>query len=128
MIASLATAFGTLAICLAAMGLYGVLAYAVSRRTREIGIRIALGASLRSVLWIVSREALTLVGAGTIAGLAAAIAMECGLGSFLGAMPNPSPLVLIGCTILMTFVATVAISIPAIRACRIDPLVALRYE
>jgi predicted permease len=128
MVANLATGFGFLAIALAAVGLYGVLAYAVSRRTREIGIRMALGASPRSVLWIIAREALMLAGAGIVVGIGAALASERLLGQFFNGMSYAGPLILAACAALMLCVTAVAVSIPAMRAWRLDPLVALRHE
>jgi predicted permease len=128
MVANLATGFGFLAIALAAVGLYGVLAYTVSRRTREIGIRMALGASPRSVLWIIAREALLLAGAGIVAGMGAALATERLVGQFFNGMSHAGPLILAGCAALMLCVTAAAVSIPAMRAWRLDPLVALRHE
>lgn len=126
--ANLSASFGFLAIALAAVGLYGVLAYTVSRRTREIGIRMALGASPRSVLWIVAREALALTGAGIVLGIGATLATQRVLGQLFSATSSAGPLIFTGCAALMIIVAAAAVSIPAVRACRVSPLVALRYE
>jgi len=128
MVANLAAAFGFLAISLAAVGLYGVLSYTVSRRTREIGIRMALGASPQSVLWIVARETLTLAGTGVVVGIGAALGAERLLGQLFNGISFAGPSILMGCAALMFVVATVAVSIPAMRACQVDSLVALRYE
>jgi predicted permease len=127
-VANLSASFGFLAIALAAVGLYGVLAYTVSRRTREIGIRMALGASPRSVLWIVAREALALTGAGIVLGIGATLATQRVLGQLFSATSSAGPLIFTGCAALMIIVAAAAVSIPAVRACRVSPLVALRYE
>ncbi len=127
-LANLSGAVGFLALALAAVGLYGILAYSVSRRTREVGIRMALGSSARSVLWMVAREALLLIGVGSLAG----IALSVGGWRVLSArMPGVSPIdaqVLIVCATIMLILAAAAVCIPAIRACRIDPLMALRHE
>jgi predicted permease len=128
MVTNLAAAFGFLAISLAAVGLYGVLSYTVSRRTREIGIRMALGASSQSVLWIVARETITLAGAGIVFGIGAALGTERLLGKLFNGISFAGLSILMGCAALMLVVATVAVSIPAMRACQVDPLVALRYE
>ena len=127
-LANLAGAVGFLALALAAVGLYGILAYSVSRRTREVGIRVALGSSARSVLWMVAREALLLLGVGSLAGLTLSVG---GWRLLSERMPGVSPIdaqVLIVCATMMLILAAVAVSIPAIRACRIHPLIALRHE
>ena len=127
-LANLSGAVGFLALALAAVGLYGILAYSVSRRTREVGIRMALGSSARSVLWMVAREALLLIGAGSVGGIVLSVA---GWRLLSERMPGVSPIdtqILIVCATIMLFLAAAAVSIPAIRACRIDPLMALRHE
>jgi predicted permease len=127
-LANLSGAVGFLALALAAVGLYGILAYSVSRRTREVGIRMALGSSARSVLWMVAREALLLVGVGSLGGITLSVA---GWRLLSERMPGVSPIdaqVLIVCATIMLILAAAAVSIPAIRACRIDPLMALRHE
>jgi predicted permease len=128
MVANLAAAFGFLAIALAVVGLYGLLAYTVSRRTREIGIRMALGASPWSMLWLVAREALTLAGAGIVSGIGAALVTERLLRQLFDGMSNAGPLILITCAMLMLIVSAAAVSIPARRAMRVDPMTALRHE
>jgi len=128
MVASLSGAFGMLALALAAVGLYGVLAYSVSRRKREIGIRMALGASSDSVLWMIAREAFLLVAAGSAAGLAIAIAGSRVMPHYLAGVSSVNPAILVACTFAMFVIAALAVSIPAMRACRVEPLAALRHE
>jgi putative ABC transport system permease protein len=128
MIASLSGGFGALALVLATVGLYGTLAYSVSRRTREIGIRRALGSRAGPVLWMVAREALWLVGAGSVVGSALAIAASRGLARYVGVLPVVTPTILVssGCTMLLLSVT--AVVAPSFRACRVDPLSILRGE
>ena len=128
MVANISTAFGVLALALAAVGLYGILAYSVSRRTREIGLRMALGSSPGRILWMVAREALVLVGIGSVAGLTLAIGASRVLWRYLVGASGPGPAILIVCVATMLVMAAIAISIPAIRACRVDPLDALRHD
>jgi predicted permease len=127
-LANLSGAIGILALSLAVVGLYGILGYSVSRRTCEIGVRMALGSSARLVLWMVAREALLLIGVGSLGGITLSVA---GWRLVSERMPGVSPIdaqVLIVCATIMLIFAAAAISIPAIRACRIDPLMALRHE
>jgi predicted permease len=127
-LANLSGAVGFVALALAAVGLYGILAYSVSRRTREIGIRMALGSSARSVLWMVAREALLLMGVGSLTGITLSVA---GWRFLSERMPGVSPIdaqVLMVCATIMLILAVAAVSVPAMRACRIDPLMALRNE
>jgi len=128
MVASLAGAFGVLALVLAAVGLYGILAYSVSRRTREIGIRMALGASSGSVLRIIAREAVVLVGTGSAIGLAIALAAAPVLSHYLSGVSRAGFGIIAPCTLGMLFVAAAAVAIPAIRGCRVDPLSALHHD
>jgi predicted permease len=128
MVANLSGAVGFLALALAAVGLYGILAYSVSRRTREIGIRMALGSNAGPVLWMVAREALLLVAVGSLAGVTISIAAYRLLSHRMpGISPIGAPL-LATCAAIMLVLAAAAVSVPAIRACRIDPLAALRHE
>ena len=125
----LLTAFGALALLLASIGLYGVASYAVTQRTREIGVRMALGASSSSVLALVLRSGLALVGLGLALGLGAAFAITRAVPA--GLLPNVSPTdpwTFGGTSLLLALVALVAIYFPARRATRIDPLIALRSE
>ena len=128
MIANLASVFGALALALAAVGLYGVLAYSVTRRTREIGIRMALGSSRASLVSMVVQEALLLVGIGSAAGLALAAALGRSIGVYLFGVSSLDPLTLSVTTGSMLVIAAAAVCAPALRAARIDPLVALRHE
>jgi predicted permease len=128
LVARLATFFGLLALLLAGIGLYGVLSYTVARCTHEIGIRMALGAQSRDVLWLVLREAMKLVLAGSALGLLAAVyATRITERLLFGLRPN-DPLSLAAATLLLLLVAALASYLPARRATRVDPLVALRDE
>jgi predicted permease len=120
--------FAALALLLASIGLYGVLGYSVTRRTNEIGIRLALGAQRTTVLWSVLRESATLVAVGVAAGVPAALALTRVLSSLLYGVTPTDPWVLSGVVACLFVVALVAALQPAWRAVRVDPLVALRYE
>ena len=128
LVAALSTAFGALATILAAVGLYGVIAYMVALRTREIGIRMALGADRRRILHIVMREVALLAAIGIIIALAAGLAVGRIIGSQLFGVSGHDPAVFIAATTALALVAALAGYIPALRATRVDPLVALRYE
>jgi putative ABC transport system permease protein len=128
MIAALSTVFGILATVLAIVGLYGVMAYMVTRRSREIGIRMALGAQSSSVVWLVMREVLVLVAAGVAAGLPAALALSKVVTAQLYAVQPNDPLSLAAATLLLAGVALVAGYVPARRAAGYDPVLVLRYE
>jgi predicted permease len=126
--AQASTVFGALALVLAAVGLFGVMSYNVSRRTNEIGIRIALGAQRRDVLGATLRESLALVVGGAAIGLAAAIGVSRFIASQLfGVSPNDVTTMAMAITVLL-IVAAIAAYLPARRASRVDPMVALRYE
>ena len=126
--ASLSSGFGILATILAAIGLYGVLAFLVARRTREIGIRMALGALTGDVLWIVMREVLLLVGIGIALGLPAALGISRLVRSQLYGMSSSDPRVIILATLGIVAIAAMSGYLPARRATRVDPVTALRYE
>lgn len=126
--ASLSAAFGVLATILAAIGLYGVMAFLVTRRTREIGIRMALGAMTGNVVWLVMREVLFLAGIGVAIGLPAALAVTRLLGSQLYGIDSSDPATIVGATLGLLAIALLSGYIPARRATRIDPITALRYE
>jgi len=120
--------FAAMALVLAAIGIFGVISYSVSRRTQEIGIRMALGASRSAILQLVSRETLVLVGAGLAVGIPAALAASRLLGHLLFGVSSSDPLTL--ATVVGTLVAVAALAayLPARRATRVDPLIALRHE
>ncbi len=131
MFAKLLTLFGLIAQQLAAIGLYGVMAYAVSQRTHEIGIRMALGADRRSVLLMIVRQGMALTVIGIVIGLAAAYVLTKyleSLTSMLFGVDARDPWTFVVTTLLLGAVALVACLVPARRATRVDPLVALRYE
>jgi predicted permease len=124
----LSGAFGVLALLLAATGLYGVMAYLVSGRTREFGIRVALGANGGDVLRLVLGEGLMLVGVGMLLGLLASAALTRVLQSMLYGVSATDPTTFAGVALLLAAVTLIACYIPARRATKIDPMVALRYE
>jgi predicted permease len=128
LLATLSGFLGGLSVLLVAIGLYGVMAWSVTRRTSEIGVRIALGAQPGSVMYMVLRESLTLVAVGTALGVSVALALSRVVASLLFGVTPRDALAIGGAVAIMTVVATVATLLPAIRAARVDPLVALRYE
>ena len=128
LIAMLSAGFGGLATVLAAVGLYGVMAFVVTRRTKEIGVRMALGARRRSVVWIVVKEVLLLLGIGLAVGVPAAIALGRLVSAQLHGVKANDPWVAAIAVLLLSAIAAFAGLVPARRASRIDPLLALRYE
>ncbi len=128
LVARLASFFGLLALLLACVGLYGVMSYGVARRTNEIGIRMALGARDQSVLWLVLREALTLVMIGLVIGVLASLLVTKTAESLLYELKPNDPLTIAFATLLLAAVAALAGYLPARRASRVDPMVALREE
>ena len=125
---TLLTIFAVMALGLSAVGLFGLVRYSVAQRTQEIGVRMALGASRRDVLGMVLREGLRLALGGIFGGLLAAFALTRVLASLLYGVSATDPLTFGGMALLLTLVALLASWIPARRATRVDPLVALRYE
>ncbi len=128
LVASLSAVFGVLATLLAVIGLYGVMAYTVARRTREIGIRIALGAEQGNVVWLSMQEVLLLVGAGILIGVPLALGLSRFIKSQLFGMAPHDPLTLISATLTLAVVACLAGFLPALRASRVHPTQALRHE
>ena len=128
LIASLSAVFGFLATLLAVIGLYGVMAYTVARRTREIGIRVALGAFQKHVIWMVMREVLVLVAIGVVAGLGAALALTRLVQAQLYGIAPSDPATLAIAALGLAAVACAAGFVPALRASRVDAMNALRYE
>jgi putative ABC transport system permease protein len=124
--------FAAIALVLAAVGIYGVMSYAVARRTRELGIRMALGAQAAGVRRLVLADGLVLAGAGVLVGLAGALALSAGLGRGLAGLLYGVPALdlptfaAVAAGVLV--VAALACVIPAARATRVDPLIALRHE
>ncbi|MGA3205974.1 MAG: FtsX-like permease family protein, partial [Bryobacteraceae bacterium] len=128
LVATLSSAFGVLATLLASIGLYGVMAYTVARRTREIGIRMALGAATGNVVWLVMKEVLVLVSVGIVLGLGASWGLTRYVQKELyGIQPNDLTSIILA-TIGIACVALAAGYVPARRATRVDPLRALRWE
>ena len=126
--AQFATLLGGVALLLATIGLYGLLAYSVSRRTPELGLRMALGADRGTVRWMVLRQSLILVGAGVAIGIPAAIGGSRFVSSLLFDISPSSPLALTAAAAMMLAVSLLAAFIPAHRASRVEPAIALRAE
>lgn len=119
--------FGLLGLLLAALGLYGVIANLVVQRTSELGIRMAVGAPAREVVWLVLRKGLTLAALGAIVGLAGAVGLARLLAAALPSLSS-GPSAVVSAAALLLGVAFVACWLPARRAARVDPVVALRSE
>jgi putative ABC transport system permease protein len=117
-----------MALLLGTVGLYGVIAYSVSQRTREIGVRMALGAQCRDVMSLVMGEGMLLILIGLAIGLAGSLALTRFLSSLLVGVTATDPLTFAGVAILLALIALAACYIPARRAILVDPMLALRYE
>lgn len=128
LIAQLVSFFGLLALLLASIGLYGLMAHGVVRRTREIGIRMALGAERRTIIWMVLRETMVLVLVGVVIGIPAALGASRLIASQLFGTSPSDPVTLAVSAVLLTAVALLAGFLPARKASKVDPLIALRYE
>ena len=128
LISQLSIFFSLLALFMACIGLYGVMTNNVLRRTNEIGVRMALGAQSRGVLWMVLKESLILLGIGIVLGVPAALAVTRLLQSQLFEIKSSDPLTVFIAVLVVAFTTMIAGYVPALRATRIDPLVALRYE
>ena len=128
LLASVVGTLGVLGLLLASLGLYGVVAYHVSRRTKEIGIRMALGAERASIIGLVMRQGLYLVLIGTGLGLGVAVITTRLIARLLFGISPLDPVAFVGVTLLMTGVALLACYFPARRTTHLDPMIALRYE
>ena len=120
--------FAAVALLLAAIGLYGVIGFAVAQRTREIGVRVAVGAQRRDVLRLVMRRGMLPIATGLVIGIAAAVALSHLIAGLLYGITPTDPATLLTVTMFLTAIAVMAIYLPARRATRIDPLIALRAE
>ena len=125
--AGLAAAMGLLGLTLSIVGVYGVIAYAASQRSHEIGVRMALGAQPRQILQMMLRQGIVIVGVGLGVGVLAALAAAKVVGTFLTVSPT-DPVTYVAVSVLLAVVALAACAIPARRAMRVDPMVALHYE
>jgi ABC-type antimicrobial peptide transport system permease subunit len=128
LIAQLSSFFGLLAAFLACIGIYGMMSYAVTRRTNEIGIRMALGAERSRVLWMVMRESLMLVGAGVVIGILGTLAAARLISNVLYGLKATDPVTIGASSLALIAVAALAGYLPARRAAKVDPMVALRCE
>jgi len=126
--AMLLTGLGLLSLMLAALGLYSVMAYAVTERTHEIGIRMALGAPRSAVLVMVAQKAMGMTAAGLVAGIAGALVLAHVVGSLLVGVSPADPFAFLFAIVFLSAVSLAASYVPARRATRVDPVTALRFE
>jgi len=124
----LSAGFGLLATLLASVGLYGVMAFVVARRRKELGIRLALGAQRSVILWSVMREVLILLSIGLVVGIPTGLGLGKFVSSQLYGIQGHDPSVALWTMLLLTTISALAGLIPAHRASRVDPILALRYE
>jgi putative ABC transport system permease protein len=124
----LLASFALLALALAAVGLYGVMAYSVVQRTHEIGLRVALGARHGDVLWLVIHQGMGVVVIGEVAGLLAAVGLTHAASGLLYGVSPGDPWTIVAAMAVLTLVALIASYLPARRAMKLDPMVALRCE
>jgi putative ABC transport system permease protein len=127
-LAMLLTLFSGVALAIATVGIYGVISYSVARRSKEFGLRMALGASPLNVMSLVMRQGALLAFAGVVAGLAAALALTRLMSTLLFGIAPTDPPTFVAIPLLLTAVALLATYIPARRATRVDPMQSLRYE
>ncbi|HEY9501159.1 MAG TPA: FtsX-like permease family protein, partial [Pyrinomonadaceae bacterium] len=128
LLGNLLGAFATLGLVLSAIGIYGVISYTVVQRTSEFGIRLALGAQGRDVLWLVLRKGAMLILMGALIGSAGAYAVSKLLIAAIPSLPTRDPITLVITTFVLIVIGLIACYLPARRATKVDPLVALRYE
>jgi putative ABC transport system permease protein len=127
-VAIVSSVLTAVALLLASTGLYGLMAYAVWRRTNEIGIRMSLGASGQTVLWMILGESLVLAGVGAVTGVAGSLALGRFMAGLLHGVSASDPAALAAATLLMVCVSALAGYVPARRASRLDPAIALRQQ
>lgn len=127
-VAIVSSVLTAVALLLASIGLYGLMAYAVWRRTGEIGIRMSLGASAQTVLWMILGESLVLAGLGAATGIAGSLALGRFMAGLLHGVSASDPVALSAATLLMVCVSALAGYVPARRASRVDPAIALRQQ